>query len=99
MAFAFDNVPPIPASMKQIMIEVCERHKTTPMDLASRSRTARVVYARREYVYRCRTELPHASYPRIARSINQDHTTAIHAMRVASADPDKMQPFKHSDGT
>lgn len=96
MAFVFDNLPPIPDSMRKIMIEVCRHHDVTPADLASTSRRFTLVHARREYVYRCRSEIPQiASYPRIARSINQDHTSALHAMNVARANPEKMRPFRY----
>ncbi len=91
-----DDIPPMPASMREIMRDVCTKHRVYPQWLVSKSREGRVIHARREYIYRCRTEVKHASLPRIGKSINQDHTTVLYALRVVADNPNKMEPFSYS---
>jgi|694.fasta_scaffold08054_3 DNA-binding NarL/FixJ family response regulator len=91
-----DDVPIMPTAMKNIMRDVCVKHRVYPQWLVSGSREVRVIHARREYVYRCRNEVRNASLTRIGKSINKDHTTVLYALRVVSDNPKKMEPFTYS---
>lgn len=72
------ELPVMPEALRKILLEVCEHHNVHPNDVASTSHAAKFVYARRHYIVRARTETEH-SFPRIARAIRKDHTSAVHA--------------------
>lgn len=71
------EVPPASASLKKILFEVCAKHDLHPNDVVGKGRSANLIKARREYVWRARHETS-ASFPRIARAINKDHTTIVY---------------------
>ena len=79
--------------MRKIAEEVCERHKVNLAEMISPSRTMKIIRARREYIFRCRSQLG-KSFPQIANSLNQDHTTAISAYYKAAENPKSMTPYK-----
>ena len=87
------ETPGMTAQMKQIAEEVCKRHKVTVAELISPSRLVKIIRARREYIFRCRSQLE-KSFPQIAKSLNQDHTTCIHAYYKAAENPKSMTPYK-----
>ena len=71
---------PMPASLWRIMREVCKAHEVFPHELVSDSRDKRYAGARQAYVVRARLETNY-SYPRIAGSMNKDHSTAIYCFQ------------------
>lgn len=76
---------PMPKLLWDIMKRVCDKHRCMPSELYGISRKQKFIMARREYVFRARTETTY-SFPRIAKTINKDHTTAIHAYMKAVED-------------
>jgi DNA-binding CsgD family transcriptional regulator len=84
---------PMPGSMWKIMKEVCERHGCQPSELAGSGREYRIIFARREYCLRVRKETKY-SLSHIAKTIKKDHTTVMHAIKLASKGPEYYQPFK-----
>lgn len=63
---------------RDIVKQVCDKHRITPMDIRSRHRARDIVAARYEAFYRLREETA-LSFPNIAKKMgNFDHTTAIH---------------------
>lgn len=61
--------------------QVCEKHGISFLELCSRRRTAQLVLARQEVMYRLRYETT-LSYPQIGQRIGgRDHATAIHNVR------------------
>lgn len=72
------DIPPTPPFMRRIMFEVCRKYKVHPHDVVGRVNTRAAIDARQEYCYRCRREL-NASFPRIGKAINRDHTTVLYA--------------------
>jgi hypothetical protein len=73
-----DTLPPMSHLLKQIMLEVCLAYRVIPNELVGKKRNKVLVLARAEFVKRARNETD-ASFPRIGRAINKDHTTVIHA--------------------
>lgn len=63
---------------REICEEICEKHGITFLDLISPSRPARLVNARREAVYRIRSETL-CSFPMIGRILKRDHSTCVHS--------------------
>ena len=70
------ELPAMPESLRKILIEVCAHHNAHPNDVIGLSCAARFVCARRHFVVRARNETEH-SFPRIARVLRRDHTTAV----------------------
>ena len=73
-----NELPPMPDSLKKILLEVCLLYRVVPNELVGKKRNKVLVLARVEFVKRARTETD-ASFPRIGKAINKDHTTVIHA--------------------
>lgn len=65
---------------ERILIETANRHKISVKDLKSGLRTNKLVDARRECMYRLRTEL-RLPLTAIAKFMNRDHTSVLHALR------------------
>lgn len=82
------ELPVMPESLRKILLEVCEHHNVHPNDVAGMSHAAKFINARRHYVVRARHETDH-SYPRIARAIRKDHTSAVHAYDLWRREGDK----------
>lgn len=82
------ELPVMPESLRKILLEVCEHHNVHPNDVAGMSRAAKFINARRHYVVRARHETDH-SYPRIARAIRKDHTSAVHLFAQWRKEGDK----------
>lgn len=73
--------PTVVKTMRQIMAEVSAKHSIGVRDIKGRSRNVPIVHARQEYMYRAAVETD-ASYPRIAKLIDRDHTTVIAGVRA-----------------
>ncbi len=68
-------------TLKQIVIEVAEKHGITPEHIMGRSHRPYIVLARHEVMYRARRETQ-LSLPDIGRRLGgRDHTTVIHGIR------------------
>jgi NAD-dependent dihydropyrimidine dehydrogenase PreA subunit len=76
-AYEIDNLK-CKKTAREICEEICEKHHITFIDLISPSRPARLVIARREAVYRIRSETL-CSFPMIGRILKRDHSTAVHS--------------------
>ena len=87
------ETPGMTIQMRQIAEDVCKRHKLTLADLISKARLKKIIHARREYVFRCRSELG-KSFPHIGKSLGMDHTSIIHAYYTAAENPKSMNPYK-----
>lgn len=87
------RVPNMTNEMQRIAEEVCRKHRLSIKDLISKSRTHKIIHARREYTFRCRSELS-KSFPQIGKSLNQDHTTIVYSYYLVLEEPHKMAPFK-----
>lgn len=75
--------PAIPISAKSVLKEVSAKHGFTVAALQGKSRTAPVVRARQEAMYRLFTECRWMSYPAIGRALGgRDHSTALHAVKA-----------------
>jgi len=72
-----DQLPPMPMSIKRVMLEVCLGHRIYPNDLVGPNRSRVLTAARREFVRRAREELE-VSFPRIGKCMKRDHTTAVY---------------------
>jgi hypothetical protein len=72
------DLPVMSHVLKQILLEVCLAYRVIPNELVGKKRNKVLVLARAEFVKRARGETD-ASFPRIGRAINKDHTTVIHA--------------------
>lgn len=80
----FFDIPgnPIPAALmwRQIIREVCEKHKVSYIDLCSHRRNRPVVIARHEASWRLKNETT-MSYPQIGKKLGgRDHTTIINGV-------------------
>jgi hypothetical protein len=73
-----DALPVMSDLLRQILLEVCLAYRVIPNELVGKKRNKVLVLARAEFIKRARTET-NASFPRIGRAINKDHTTVIHA--------------------
>lgn len=73
-----NELPPMPDSLRRIMLEVCLSYRVIPNELVGKKRNKVLVLARSEFVKRARNETD-ASFPRIGKAINKDHTTVIYA--------------------
>lgn len=72
------DLPVMSHVLKQILLEVCLAYRVIPNELVGKKRNKVLVLARAEFVKRARNETD-ASFPRIGRALNKDHTTVIHA--------------------
>lgn len=80
-------------SIRQVQISVAAEFGMKPCDLASPRRLGRLVIARQIAMMLCKDMIPNASYPAIGRKFgNRDHTTVLHACRVA---PDKINKSEY----
>lgn len=64
-----------------VAIEACENHQITMAQLLSSARSAYIVRARQEVMYRAYRELG-ASLPVIGHFLHRDHTTVLHGVRA-----------------
>ena len=82
---AWRSGPAAPPTIDWDAIRVAaEAFGLTPEDLKGRAQPQRIVRARHAYVMVGR-QLLNESFPRIARAIGRDHTTAISSMRRGEA--------------
>ena len=81
----------IDAKWPEIVRQVCEKHRVSPLEIKSRYRDPRIVKARHEAFYRLRTETT-MSFPQIGTKMGGfDHSTAIsgyksHLKRIENGD-------------
>ena len=73
-----DALPVMSDLLKRILLEVCLTYRVIPNELVGKKRNKVLVLARAEFIKRARNETD-ASFPRIGKAINKDHTTVIHA--------------------
>lgn len=64
-----------------VAIEACERHQISMAQLLSSARSAYIVRARQEVMYRAHHELG-VSLPVIGHFLHRDHTTVLHGVRA-----------------
>ena len=86
----YDQLPPMPDSLKKLMFEICLELKITPNDVVSPKRVNVLLDARRIFVRRARDELK-TSFPRIGRCLKRDHTTCVYTYH-GRRDRDKESP-------
>jgi chromosomal replication initiator protein len=73
-------------TIEQVQTAACTHFSLDQSELLSRSRTAKIVWARQAAMYLCR-ELTSYSLPHIGREFGgRDHTTILHACRRVVAD-------------
>ena len=63
-----------------ILVEVATKHEVTPDELIGHNRRAKIVWIRREVIWRAVKEQKY-SIARVARWLQKDHTTIIHDLR------------------
>ena len=73
-----NELPPMSDLLREIMLEVCLRFRVIPNELVGTKRNKILILARGAFIKRVRNETS-ASFPRIARALNRDHTTIIHS--------------------
>lgn len=77
--------PSSPQRVRRIVMEVCEKHGVSPIEICSEHRSQRIVVARMEACYRLRKETTW-SLPRIGKYLGgRDHTTVLHSVRKHAA--------------
>lgn len=81
----------------EILDEVCSEYAVRRQELLGVSRTAGIVEARHDAMWRfrqCRNEYgdPLYGYPELGRIFNRDHTTIIHGVRAHQRRMDAQQP-------
>lgn len=81
-AFSMTKVRAV--KMRDILIEVSEKHGVNAVDIKGSTRNRRVVRARHEAFWRCRRETAN-SFPAIGRFFHRDHTTVIYGVRAHEA--------------
>ena len=77
-------IPPCPESLRKLLFEVCRELDAHPNDVVSRSRTPKNIQAREEFIWRARLETD-ASFTRIAKVINKDHSTVVYHFQYRKA--------------
>lgn len=78
------KIPPCSETLKKILLDVCQDLNVHPNDVVGKSRTPKLVLAREEFVWRARTTTD-ASFPRIARVLDRDHSTAVYHFHLRKA--------------
>lgn len=66
--------------MREAFLDVCEKHCVHPLDLAGTSAALRYVYARRDFIVRCKNDLGYNLHF-ISKILKKDHTTIMHSYR------------------
>jgi len=69
-------VPP----WKQVVLDVCKRHRVTFKDVLGESRVHKIVAARQEVYYRLKTER-NMSFSAIGKRLNKDHSTVMYGIK------------------
>lgn len=77
-------IPTCPESLRKLLIEICRELDVHPNDVVGTSRSPKHVQAREEFIWRARIETE-ASFPRIARVLNRDHSTAVYHFQYRKA--------------
>lgn len=77
-------IPTCPESLRKLLIEICRELDVHPNDVVGTSRSPKHVQAREEFIWRARIET-NASFPRIAKVINKDHSTAVYHFQYRKA--------------
>ena len=85
------ELPVMSDLLRHILLEVCLAYRVVPNELVGKKRNKVLVLARAEFIKRARNET-NASFPRIGRAINKDHTTVIHAFYGGKRPRRKAQP-------
>lgn len=72
------------AKARQIVAETAERHGFTADEILGPGKKASLVKARWEAMALVRREFPAWSLPQIGMFFNRDHTSVLHALRMAA---------------
>lgn len=78
------KIPPCSEALRNILIEVCKELNVHPNDVIGRSHAPNLVFAREEFIWRARTTTD-ASFPRIAKVLDRDHSTAVYHFHLRKA--------------
>lgn len=70
-------------SPKQIVAESAILHGVSVAQILGKSRASEIVLARRYAIARIYVERPDLSLTQVGREVNVDHTSALHAVKVA----------------
>lgn len=77
----FRGVIQRPSTMREITVEVAQKHQLNPREMRAGARERRVAHPRQEAMWRI-YQTGRYSYPQIARFLGyKDHTTIIHGVR------------------
>lgn len=68
-------------TMRDVAVEVCQRHGVPMHELLADCRRRRVAHARQEFMALA-YELPHTSDSMIAKFLGKDHTTCLYGRRA-----------------
>lgn len=77
-------IPPCPDSLRKLLFEICRELELHPNDVVGESRAPLYVKAREEFIWRARLETD-ASFSRIAKVLNRDHSTVIYHFHYRKA--------------
>ena len=77
-------IPTCPESLRKLLIEICRELDVHPNDVVGTSRSPKHVQAREEFIWRARIET-NASFSRIAKVIDRDHSTAVYHFQYRKA--------------
>lgn len=70
----------MPDWIKKILFEVGAKHGISPYRMAVGNRSAEVVRARNEAIYRVKERKPKLSLPQIGKWFGRDHTSVLHSL-------------------
>lgn len=91
-------IPDMPPKMREIFLDVCEKHVIHPLDLAGSRPVLKYVQARRDFIVQCKQKYDYPFYY-ISKILKKDHTTIMHAyhqwLQGAKIDPYKINQNDH----
>lgn len=79
------NIPLMSDALRNILLTVAQETNVHPNDIVGSSRSLKTVAARREFIWRARNKT-NASFPRIGRAINRDHSTVVYHYQYKEAE-------------
>ena len=81
------NIPGCPNSLRKILLDVCAEFIAHPNDVVGLSREVAMVKVRQEFIWRCKNE-GNASFTRIGKILNRDHSTMVYHYHCRKARQD-----------
>lgn len=75
-------IPDSALPLRRMLLEVCIDMDVDPAEVCGIGRETKLVQARREFVYRAKSQTE-ASLSQIGRAISKDHTTVLYAWKCA----------------